>query len=146
MHKLEKLEAEAKVAPAEVTKAGASKGPMGRRSSRVTISIPVTVYGKGSDGKVFFEETSTQIVNAHGGLLLLNTLISRNQIVILVNRKKGSEVNCRVVFLKSIGPSQHEVGLEFDSPQPRFWGITFPPPDWNNADRKRPQPNQKAAQ
>ena len=31
--------------------------------------------------------------------------------------------------------------IEFmDHPSPRFWGIAFPPEDWNPAERKRAQP------
>lgn len=143
MHKSEKPEARESAASAELAERGSSKGPAGRRSCRVTISIPVVVYGKGLDDKMFYEETSTQVVNAHGGLIMLHTPIKRHQDVMLVNPKKATEVNCHVVFLKAAGPSQFEVGLEFEVPQPRFWGIAFPPPDWNNADRKRPDATQR---
>ncbi len=118
--------------------------PTERRSSRVTLAIPIVVYGKGPDNKMFYEEATTQVVNAHGGLLILRTAVTRQQRLVLRNPKKGEEVRCCVTYLKDTQTGPSEVGVEFDAPAPRFWGIAFPPPDWNNADRKRPQAQSKS--
>ncbi len=118
--------------------------PTERRSSRVTLAIPIVVYGKGPDNKMFHEKTTTQVVNAHGGLFMLRIAVTRQQRLVLLNPKKGEEVSCCVIFVKDAGTGQSEVGVEFDAPAPRFWGIAFPPPDWNNADRKRPQAQSKS--
>jgi hypothetical protein len=122
---------------ADLTERKTKTGPEGRRSFRVTIAIPVVVYGRGPDARIFYEETSTQVVNAHGGRVTMHAQVARGQEVVLVNRKNGREVSCRVVYYRARGASPHEVGLEFDAPEPRFWGINFPPPDWENAYRKR---------
>ncbi len=113
-------------------------GATPRRSSRVTIDIPVEVYGQGSDGKVFHEETRTRVVNAHGALLLLKTEVGLKQVVLLVNKKSHKEIQCRVAYRKEIRKERAEVGMEFLDPSPGFWGIGFPPEDWNRAERKRP--------
>ncbi len=47
------------------------------------------------------------------------------------------EVQCRVVYRKEIEKGRYEVALEFSKPFPRFWGINFPPEDWNPAERKK---------
>ena len=109
-----------------------------RRSARVTIDIPVEVYGQWSDGRVFHEETRTLVVNAHGALVHLATEVNLKQMVLLVHKKTGNEVQCRVAYRKEIENGRAEVGIEFVSPTPRFWGIAFPPDDWKSSERNRP--------
>lgn len=118
------------------------KGPApsspARRSSRVKIDMPVEVIGQTTAGNAFREETRTTAVNAHGALLLLTTSNEINPILVLVNTKMNTEAKCRVVYRKRIEGGKTELGIEFVDPQPRFWGIAFPPEDWNWAERKKP--------
>ena len=109
-----------------------------RRSSRVTIDIPVEVYGQGSDGTVFREETRTQVVSAHGALLLLKTEVGVKQVLLLVHKKTRNEIQCRVAYRKENEKGPAEVGMEFENPSLSFWHIDFPPEDWNRAERRRP--------
>ena len=114
-----------------------SSGAIKRRSSRVTIDIPVEVYGQGSDGKLFHEETRTQVVNAHGALVLLKTEVRVKQVLLVINKKTRRETQCRVAYRKELQKGRAEVGMEFLDPSPGFWGVGFPPEDWNRAERKR---------
>ncbi len=109
-----------------------------RRSTRVTIDIPVEVYGQGPDGSIFHEESWTLLVNAHGALVTLATPVALEQMVLLVHEKTRNEMECRVAYRKEIEKGRAEVAVEFVTPSPRFWGIAFPPDDWNRAERKRP--------
>ncbi len=117
-----------------------SRSLTNRRSSiRVNIDLmPVEIFGQGSNGKVFREETHTTVVNAHGAHLILTSSTEVKTSILLINKKTNMEVQCRVVYRKETEKGKAELGLEFVDPQPRFWGIAFPPEDWNNADRKRP--------
>jgi hypothetical protein len=128
--------------PAALIKAPIPKGSPNpqskRRSSRVAIDMPVEVFGQTQNGKMFREETRTTTVNAHGALLILASAKAINASVILINKKTSTEAQCRVVYLKEMEKGRVELSVEFVTPQPRFWGIAFPPEDWNNADRKRP--------
>ena len=128
--------------PGAASKVLAPKGPPNpstkRRSSRVAIDMPVEVFGRVADGKMFREETRTTTVNAHGALLILTTAREINSSVILINKQTSTEAQCRVIHLKETEKGRVELSIEFVNPQPRFWGIQFPPEDWNNADRKRP--------
>jgi hypothetical protein len=108
-----------------------------RRSARVVIDIPVTVFGQDSDGKIFGEITKTLTVSAHGCLVRVNTVIDPQKPALLVNTKTGAEIQCRIAYRKEIEPGLHEIGLDFEQPVPRFWGVNFPPEDWNPADRKK---------
>jgi hypothetical protein len=108
-----------------------------RRSTRVAIDFPVTLFGQDSKGKICAEKTKTATVNAHGALVMLETDIDPQKPALMVNIKTGAEVQCRVVFRKEIAKGQLEVALEFANPFPRFWGMNFPPDDWKPADRKK---------
>jgi|GEM_PF-650199 len=106
-----------------------------RRSERVVIQIPVIVFGQNANGHMFEEKTSTMTVNAHGALVALKTEIHLQKPLLLVHARTQSEVQCRVVHRKEIDPGRLEVGMEFASSLPSFWGINFPPEDWTPADR-----------
>lgn len=128
--------------PVTAIKAAAPKGPQSpalkRRSSRVAIDMPVMVFGQQLNGKVFSEETRTSVVSAHGALIVFTSEVQIKPSVLLVNKISKMEAQCRVVSQKDTEKGKSELGLEFVDPQPRFWGIAFPPEDWNNADRKMP--------
>ena len=133
--------------PATVSKSQVPNAPSAptikRRSSRVAIAMPVEVFGQQANGKVFREETRTTVVNAHGALLVLSSAVEIKASVLLINKKTNLEAQCRVISYVKTEKSKAELGVEFVNPQPRFWGIAFPPEDWNNADRKIPGSNSK---
>jgi hypothetical protein len=120
---------------------GASKGAnrhgSSRRSQRVVIDFPVTLFGKSQDGKIFVENTNTQTVSAHGALVYLKKDVNTQSPALLGNPKTQMEVQCRVVHRKEIAKDKYEIGLEFSTPVPKFWGINFPPEDWDPAERKK---------
>jgi hypothetical protein len=122
-------------------RSGAGKNPArpttGRRSQRVVIDFPVTVFAQGMDGKIFAETTTTTKVNAHGALVSMSKEVNPKEPAILGNPKTQVEVQCRVVYRTEIENGRYEVALEFAKPCPRFWGINFPPEDWNPAERKK---------
>jgi len=120
---------------------GLSNPASRRRSSRVAIDMPVEVFAQAENGKMFREETRTTNVSAHGALLILGSPVQIKPSVLLINKTTRIEVQCRVISLKETEKGKVELCVEFLIPQPRFWGISFPPEDWNNADRKRPGPN-----
>ena len=133
--------------PVTADKPAASKPPQNpaikRRSSRVAIDMPVVLFGHQVNGKVFTEDTRTTTVSAHGALLTLVLSAEIKPSVLLVNRTTKAEVQCRVISQKEIEKGKVELGIEFLVPHARFWGIAFPPDDWNNADRKKPATHSK---
>ncbi|HVA94694.1 MAG TPA: PilZ domain-containing protein [Candidatus Dormibacteraeota bacterium] len=108
-----------------------------RRSTRVVIDFPVTIFGQDLDGKIFVEKTKTMTVSAHGAQVRLEKDIDRQKPALLVNTKTGTEVQCRIVYRKEIPKRGFEVGIEFVDSYVKFWGMNFPPEDWNPADRKK---------
>jgi hypothetical protein len=109
-----------------------------RRSSRVTIGIPVVIFGQTHDGKVFREETLTIKVSANGASVILQTDIDSRKPALLLHAKTRAEVQCRVAYVGERTKGQVQVGLEFAAALPKFWSINFPPEDWNPAERKKP--------
>lgn len=103
-----------------------------RRSMRVMLSITVVVRGKNTDGKTFFdEETKTLVVNAHGALIHLRSEVKANEKITLTHKGTHESETCRIVYVGQMQGGKAQVGIEFDTPAPKFWGISFPPDDWN---------------
>jgi hypothetical protein len=104
-----------------------------RRSERVMLKVPVVLSIHSADRIVTEEKTSTQVVNAHGGLLGLQMEISAGQLFLLTNSKTGVTRECTVVRTQqsSSGPGLL-VAFQFATPAPDFWPIVFPPKDWQS--------------
>jgi len=101
-----------------------------RRSQRVIVKVSVMVLADGADKKSVSEETRTVTVNAHGAMILLGLKVSIGQLLTLRNSRTGEEVACRVVYVSPHESEKRQVGVDFMNPCPRFWRISFPPPDW----------------
>lgn len=112
---------------------------MQSRTSRVHLAIAVFVYGNKDGGTPFKEFTKTVSINASGCLLELSTPVVKDQSLLLVNMKSNQEVACQVVSARNGVSGSAQVALRFREPSPRFWGLAFPPEDWDPSTRKRPQ-------
>ena len=102
-----------------------------RRTHRIVLSVPIIVSGMRASGAPFHERTTTLVVNAHGGLILLREPVIVGQVLSVTHVATGEEVACTV---RDIDPGQAEipeVGIGFAQPNARFWRVTFPPEDWS---------------
>jgi PilZ domain len=111
--------------------ASASNPMNRRRSERVMLQIKVRVIAEDVQHKPRQEEALTQVVNAHGGLLKMKMDVHIGQPIRLVNPQNSVEQNCRVVRVDETGTEFFSVAFEFDHPNPKFWPVVFPPPDWH---------------
>src|SRR5580658_874116 len=110
------------------------------RTTRVHLAITVSIRGQNGVGAPFTETTQTVTVNANGCLLEMATPVAKEQPLILKNIRTTGEIPCTVVSLGNTSNGKTQVALRFDQSAPRFWGLGFPPDDWDPADRKRPEP------
>jgi hypothetical protein len=95
------------------------------------LKVPVLLSLTSKEGFVTEETTSTQVVNAHGGLLGLDMEISAGQSFLLTNSKTGMSRECSVVRTQPPpGGRGLLVAFQFVTPAPDFWPIVFPPKDW----------------
>ncbi len=101
-----------------------------RRSQRVFASVPIVVQGKVESTGPFEEETETLVINAHGALILMGTPVSPSQKLFLIHKKTKEEQECKVVGLGPVQNGKTPVSIEFTTPAPKFWRVTFPPEDW----------------
>ena len=109
-------------------------GPSGanrRRSERVMLQIPITVLTENAEGDQLREDTHTMVVNAHGGLMKMETEVVPGQPLVLINASTNKEESCRVVRVDHAPGGITAVSFEFDWPAPDFWPVVFPPPDWH---------------
>ena len=103
-----------------------------RRSQRLMLSVPVRVSGQRDDGTAFEESTATIVVNAHGALAILHETVHHDQRLQVKNLATGEQTFCLAKDVSAAEGGVLEVGLEFTEPQPRFWRVSFPPPDWSS--------------
>ena len=104
-----------------------------RRSERVMLRMSVVVETETAQREKKREETFTLVVNAHGGLLQLQMEVLAGQPILLINAKSGMKARARVVRVENPPGGYTAVAFEFDEPMPKFWPISFPPPDWEKA-------------
>jgi len=104
--------------------------PNRRRSERVILRIPVVVLAEDEERRQIQEQAETQVVNAHGGLLLMRAHLHVGQSFLLNNPQNKLEMSCRVVRTEEHGLEFYNVAFEFDRPAPNFWPVVFPPADW----------------
>lgn len=100
-----------------------------RRSGRLTLAVPVIVWGHKSDQQTFIEETRTVSVAANGGALVLDSPVQPNQRMVLFNQQTHQELGCRVVHIHEEADGRRTVGIAFEQTTPDFWQVSFPPGD-----------------
>jgi hypothetical protein len=101
-----------------------------RRSKRIRARVAVAARPLTSDGQIGPEKTHTITVNAHGGLILLQTQVAVDQLLLLENLETKKEIICRVTLLGPSFMGKTQVAVEFIMPAPGFWAIPDPPKDW----------------
>jgi len=113
-----------------------------RRSERVMLRMRLTVIAEDTERKRQQVEALTQIVNAHGGLMKMQMELHVGQPMLLVNPQNKVEQSCRVVRVEDTAEGDFAVAFEFDTPNPKFWPVVFPPEDWH---APAPGPSQRTA-
>lgn len=111
---------------------GAGPVEQGRRSTRLSISIPVVISGMAADGHSFREAVRTLIVNKHGGKIATAQHLTLNSEITVENLALSVVAKANVVWLsdKHHVADLHHVGLQLVEAQ-NVWGIAFPPDDWS---------------
>jgi hypothetical protein len=102
-----------------------------RRSTRLTISIPIVISGADADGSSFSENVHTLVVNKHGARIAATHRLTLNTEVLVENRALGVVAKASVAWLgeKVHAGDLHPVGIQLLEAR-NVWGITFPPDDW----------------
>ena len=100
-----------------------------RRSQRVLLRVRASIH-VAIQGKPVTLETHTLSVNAHGALVAVKENLPADTRLILEHAATKERMACRVVRPPRDTPEGFHTAIEFDSPNPDFWKIAFPPANW----------------
>jgi hypothetical protein len=99
--------------------------PERRRTTRLSLQIPLTVRCCLPEGETIDLKASTYVVSANGALLLMDTPLIPGQTVRVINEMTSECAECHVTSLRE--KREHRfVGISFASPNLDFWHIVFP--------------------
>ena len=101
------------------------------QSTRISVAIPVFIYGCKENGDPFQELTHTLLVDVKGGLIELESPVVNGLRVLAVNEHTDEDVECLVVCTQGSPNGKTKVEITFDKPSSNFWGIKFSSKDWN---------------
>lgn len=94
-----------------------------RSSPRISIHIPVMVYGWSHEEISFHENSTTLLVNASGGLITLKANVAVGDAIFVVNQSTQSEQECRVAYVGPEFEGKARVGFAFKRQAPSFWKL-----------------------
>ena len=102
-----------------------------RRSSRISVTIPLEVRSQNPDGSETRAACTTKYVNRHGGLLLSEQMLLTDSEVTLYIPHLERETQCKVVWVSEQKDKSgfYGLGIELKDAE-NFWGVQFPPDDW----------------
>lgn len=110
------------------------------QDERVSVAIPVFIYGRREDGDPFQELTRALVVNVTGGLIELESPVETGLRLLAVNENTNEDAECSVVYAQGSHSGKTKVRIAFDKPSPNFWGIRFSSGERNLDQSKRAEP------
>ncbi len=94
-----------------------------RRSSRILWRRPVVVIWAAEGEVKQRAQAETEVVNAHGALLRLDTPLPSGEQVELLDSRSNESQAARVVWSRRVTPTTARAGVELNAPSEMFWGI-----------------------
>ena len=110
----------------------APEGGRSRRSTRVLLTLPVRVSGIDEDGRPFESEGETLCVNKHGAKIRISHSLRCKEVRITLRSRQRSQ-RARVAYVDEA--HRGEFAIELERPE-NFWGVYFPPADWEALDTR----------
>jgi hypothetical protein len=108
---------------------GLLPGEERRRSQRVIIRVPVTLV-VAENGQTLRIAAHTVAVNIHGAMLVCPRTLEADTNVEVVNGRTDEKIGSRVTRAARESSEGYLIPVEFTSPSPNFWQISFPPSNW----------------
>ena len=103
-----------------------------RRSQRVIIRVPVTLEATILGQKVK-ADAFTVAVNIHGAMVLSPRSFDADTQLEIHNDRTGETIGVRVTRAPRESAEGYLIPLEFTTPAPKFWQISFPPENWKSS-------------
>jgi hypothetical protein len=108
---------------------GLLPGEERRRSQRVIIRVPVTLLVT-QNGQPLKISAHTIAVNIHGAMVVCPRTLDADTTLEVVNGRTDEKIGSRVTRASRESPEGYLIPVEFTSPSPNFWQISFPPSNW----------------
>jgi hypothetical protein len=108
---------------------GLLPGDERRRSQRVIIRVPVTLLAT-ENGQPVKISAHTVAVNIHGAMLVCPRSLDADTNLEVVNGRTDEKIGSRVTRSPRESSEGYLIPVEFTSPSPNFWQISFPPTNW----------------
>jgi hypothetical protein len=100
-----------------------------RRSQRVIIRVPITMVLT-KEGQAAKITAHTVAVNIHGAMVICPRSLDEGTQLELINGRTGDKVPSRVTRAPRESAEGFLIPVEFTTPSPNYWQITFPPANW----------------
>jgi hypothetical protein len=100
-----------------------------RRSHRVIIRVPLTLETTENDKAVQLS-VHTIAVNVHGAMIVSPRLFGSGATIQIMNERTRQKTEARVTRAARESAEGFLIPIEFTSPSPNFWQISFPPENW----------------
>ena len=91
--------------------------PERRRTRRICVYVPLFVYGYTGDNP-FHEDACTVEINAHGGLISMQTAVLPGQKLLVMNKTNESTQQCVILCVRARQERGFDVGFEFSALTP----------------------------
>jgi hypothetical protein len=104
-----------------------------RRSQRVIVRVPLTLLLT-ENGQPIKINCHTVAVNIHGAMVVSPRTLEEDAKMEIVNERTNESIGCRVTRAPRESPEGFLIPVEFTTPSPNFWQITFPPSNWKALD------------
>ena len=108
---------------------GLLSGEERRRSQRVIIRVPITLVMTQNNHATQIS-AHTVAVNIHGAMVVCPRSLDADTKMELVNGRTQEKIGSRVTRAPRESAEGFLIPVEFTSPSPNFWQISFPPANW----------------
>ncbi len=111
---------------------------VGRRSTRLSVAVPISINGTDASGHPFKEHTFTLSISKHGAEIASSHLLAPGSEITIENASAGRQCQARVIRRreKRSANSPYEVSIELQEPE-NIWGLRFAPTDWEKDARPK---------
>ena len=104
-----------------------------RRSQRVIVRVPLTLLFP-ENGQSVSLKCHTVAVNVHGAMMVSPRTLEEDTKLEILNERTNEKIGCRVTRAPRESSEGFLVPVEFTTPAPNFWQISFPPSNWKALD------------
>jgi len=113
------------------------KSQQERQGERISIAMPIQVFGTEITGQDFMEMTQTQVLCREGAAIISTHRLAPMQQITVRNLATGTEAQARIIGEVSSKPDSRVYGIALIDPEFRLWNVNFPWPA--DSDKSRSQ-------